>query len=230
MKFIGRLFPIAFIANVAIALISVCCLPAIFPLPLSAARPQQSKSLSYSELELGIITEMNRVRANPNAYSKYLREWRRKFRGNQARLAPGFFLQTKEGVAAVDEAITVVKRIDAAPQLRLSGGLSRAARDHVSDQGKLGNIGHTGSNSSTPFERINRYGRWQKSAGENISYGATTASAVVRDLIVDDGIPDRGHRNNVFRSDYHIAGVACGYHKTYKIMCVINYAATYREK
>ncbi len=223
MKLVGRIFPIV--------LVLACCFQAIFVLPLSmAARPRRAKPPTYSALELGIVAEMNRARANPNAYSQSLREWRRKFRGNKARLAPGFFLQTKEGVAAVDEAIKAVENTGSAPKLRLSTGLSQAARDHVLDQGQRGAIGHAGTNRSTPFERINRYGRWQQAAGENISYGASTATAVVRDLVVDDGIPDRGHRTNVFRPDYRMAGVACGYHKTYQVMCVISYAATYREK
>jgi Cysteine-rich secretory protein family len=230
MKLVGRLFPIA--------LTLACCFQAVFAFPLSlTALPHRFKppkpplkSLSYSKLELGILAEMNRARANPNAYSNSLRDWRRRFRGTKARIAPGFFLQTKEGVVAVDEAIKVVENIGVAPKLRLSNGLSRAARDHVLDQGKRGTLGHTGSNNSDPFERINRYGRWQKSAGENISYGADNATAVVRDLVVDDGVPDRGHRRNVFRADYQRAGVACGYHRVYKVMCVIGYAATYREK
>lgn len=225
MKVVGRLFPLAvFLA---------CCLQATFIAPLSAARPQRLKPLKplfYSELELGIVAEMNRARLDPSAYSDFLRDWRRQFRGTKARIAPGSFLQTKEGISAVDEAIRVVESTGKAPKLRLSHGLSRAARDHVVDQGNAGTLGHIGSNSSDPFDRINRYGRWQKSAGENISYGAQTATAVVRDLVVDDGIPDRGHRHNIFRPDYRVAGVACGYHKTYKVMCVISYAAGYQEK
>jgi uncharacterized protein YkwD len=186
--------------------------------------------LNPSQLEKGILAEMNRARTNPQAYSLSLRKWRQKFRGKKARLAPGFFLQTKEGVGAVDEAIKVLAKTPASNQLRMSIGMTKAARDHVLDQGRRGTIGHAGSNKSTPFDRINRYGRWGKTAGENISYGADTAAAVVRDLIVDDGIPDRGHRANIFRPEYRLAGVACGQHKTYRIMCVITYAATYQEK
>jgi uncharacterized protein YkwD len=188
------------------------------------------KTLYFSQLEKGVLAEMNRARTNPRAYSMSLRQWRQKFRGTKARLAPGFFLQTKEGVSAVDEAIRVLEKTHPGSQLRMSVGLTRAARDHVLDQGRHGTIGHAGSNKSTPFDRINRYGRWGKTAGENISYGADTAVAVVRDLIVDDGIPDRGHRVNIFRREYRLAGVACGHHKTYRVMCVISYAATYQEK
>ncbi len=183
-----------------------------------------------SALERGIMTEMNKARANPQAYAKILTDWRQRFRGRRARLAPHLFLETKEGPGAVDEAIEALKKTAPAPKLKLSNGLVAAARDQVNYQGKLGLVGHSGKNRSTPFERMNRYGRWLQAAGENISYGASSPGAVVRDLIVDDGVPDRSHRVNMFRKDYRIAGVACGPHKTYRIMCVIGYAAAYQER
>jgi uncharacterized protein YkwD len=181
-------------------------------------------------LERGILVEMNKARANPQVYIKTLTAWRQRFRGRRARLAPHLFLETKEGIEAVDEAIESLKKTAPAPQLKLSKGLTAAARDHVVYQGKLGLVGHSGKNRSTPFERMNRYGRWRRAAGENISYGASSPVAVVRDLIVDDGVPDRSHRVNMFRKDYRITGVSCGLHKTYRIMCVIAYAAAYQER
>jgi hypothetical protein len=37
---------------------------------------------------------------------------------------------------------------------------------------------------------------------------------VVIGLIVDDGVPSRGHRHNVFHDKYQLCGVASGYHKS----------------
>lgn len=185
---------------------------------------------NYSALERGILVEMNKVRANPPAYVRTLDDWRNRFRGRRARVAPHLFLETQEGTSAVDEAIESLKKTKPVPKLKPSKGLAAAARDQVSYQGKLGLVGHSGKNRSTPFDRMNRYGRWQGAAGENISYGASSPVAVVRDLIVDDGVPDRSHRVNMFRKDYRIAGVACGPHKTYRLMCVIAYAAAYKER
>jgi Cysteine-rich secretory protein family len=187
-------------------------------------------SASHSALEKGILAEMNKARANPTAYAQTLKDWRKRFSGRRARLAPHLFLETKEGVRAVDEAIAALTNISPVPKLRSSSGLTAAAREHVTYQGQRGLVGHRGKNSSTPFERMNRHGRWLQVAGENISYGASSPIAVVRDLIVDDGVPDRGHRVNMFRKDYRVTGVACGPHKTYRIMCVIGYAAGYQEK
>jgi uncharacterized protein YkwD len=194
---------------------------------LESAKPNRTQ---ITALEQGILAEMNRARANPVGYAKFLQTWRKRFQGKQARLSPRLFLQTKEGVAVVDEAIRAVSRAQPAPRLRLSAGISRAARDHVIYQGRRGLIGHKGRNGSTPYQRISRHGYWLEPGGENNSYGPDTAVAVVRDLIVDDGVPDRSHRINVFRADYKVTGIACGYHKIHRVMCVINYAGGFRKQ
>jgi uncharacterized protein YkwD len=189
-----------------------------------------TSSVSLSAIEQGIVAEMNRARANPPAYRQVLMSWRGKFRGKEAQLKPRVFLRTQEGIPAVDEAIQVLHRTLPVPALTPSKGLTLAARDHVRDQGKKGITGHNGSDGSTPFQRMERYGKWEVIAGENIAYGPDTAQAVVRDLIVDDGVPDRGHRDTIFQRKFRVTGVACGYHRRYRVMCSIEYAGGYRDR
>jgi uncharacterized protein YkwD len=199
--------------------------------PLTAFTASAARgAVAYPEVERGIIAETNRLRTDPRAYAKVLAEWRQRFRGRRARVAPNVFLETREGTSAVDEAIAALQKTAPLTPLRPSRGLAAAARDHVLYQGYRGLVGHGGRNRSTPFERMNNYGRWLHSAGENISYGAAAPMAVVRDLLVDDGVPDRSHRVNLLRPDFRVTGVACGPHKTYRIMCVIGYAAQFEEK
>ncbi len=62
--------------------------------------------------------------------------------------------------------------------------------------------------------------------GEVITYGSNTAEDVVRQLIVDDGVDDRGHRKLVFADDIDFAGVSCGAHPSFGTMCVIDVART----
>lgn len=47
---------------------------------------------------------------------------------------------------------------------------------------------------------------------------------VVCQLIVDDGVANRGHRANCFSKDFLLVGVASGVHKQFKDMCVMDFA------
>jgi uncharacterized protein YkwD len=49
-------------------------------------------------------------------------------------------------------------------------------------------------------------------------------------LIVDDDVPDRGHRQAIFNPDYTQAGVAFGPHPLYNWVCVVDFAGSFREK
>ena len=48
--------------------------------------------------------------------------------------------------------------------------LSLAAKDHCSDMGKAGKLGHMGADGSSYFDRIARYGQAGWYRGENLSY------------------------------------------------------------
>jgi uncharacterized protein YkwD len=173
-----------------------------------------------------VMVEVNLARTAPRTYVGFLREFRRMFRGKYFVL-PGSdtLLQTNEGVKAVDVAIKALSRQKPQPPLAWSDGLAAAAAELAKEQGDSGVTGHGGDIR----ERIDRHGKWNRQIGENIGYGPTKARNMVMQLIVDDGVPDRGHRKNIFDPVFHAAGVACGPHPGFGNMCVIDFADQFKE-
>jgi hypothetical protein len=52
---------------------------------------------------------------------------------------------------------------------------------------------------------------------------------MVAQLIADDGVPNRGHRDNIFKPTFHKVGVATGPHFSYGQMVVNDFAGDYYE-
>jgi uncharacterized protein YkwD len=191
-----------------------------------------------SPLEAEVLREINLARTQPQNYVAFLTQLRPHYVGHQLRrpgeMAPvagrGATLTTQEGVKAVDEAIAFLRATAPLPPLAVSRGLSLAAKDHVKDQGSKGGLSHQGSDGSTSGDRANRYGRWQGQIGENMALGIASARGMMMNLIIDDGVPGRGHRHNLFSARAGTVGVACGPHKMLHIMCVMMFAEGYTER
>jgi uncharacterized protein YkwD len=173
-----------------------------------------------------LVTEINRARADPQRYAEELRTYRKLFRGKIVWL-PGLphGLNTSEGPRAVDEAIAFMARQPALPPLAAAPLLAHAAGDHVRDQGASGKTGHIGGDGTTPGARVKRRGG-DIYVAESITYGPERVIDVVRQLIIDDGVPRRGHRKMLFDPRWRHAGAACGPHASYRRICVIEYGDT----
>ena len=177
-----------------------------------------------------MLAESNLARTEPGRYAGFLRDLRHRFQGKLYTL-PGSatMVATSEGVAALDEAIAFLSRQAPLPPLAWSSGLAEAAAELARDQGHSGETGHSGSRSGDMRGRIERHGSWLGRIAENIGYGPDTARLMVMELIVDDGVPGRGHRKNLFSGEYALAGAACGPHPTYRNICVMDFAAAFQD-
>ena len=176
-----------------------------------------------------LLAETNLARTAPQRYAGYLRELRLLYIGKSYR-TPGSanLTMTSEGVPALDEAIRFLLKQAPLPALAWSPGLAEAAADLVRDEGRSGEVGHSGRRSGDMRQRIERHGSWLTSIAENIGYGPDTARLMVMQLIIDDGVPGRGHRKNIFAPAYKVAGAACGPHPSYQHMCVMDFAGGFR--
>jgi uncharacterized protein YkwD len=185
---------------------------------------QESAMGKATAFDRAVVQEMSDVRVRPKDYAKYLRQLRDCFEGTLWKRPGRIPLRTEEGLAAYDEAIAFLESVSPVGPLRFNDGLARAARLHAQDIGPRGTLEHVGSDGSRLSQRLNRLGTWHGLIAENIGTLEQDPRQVVIQLIVDDGVPERGHRHNLFNPDLHQAGVGSAPHRDYKVVTVIDYA------
>lgn len=95
------------------------------------------------------------------------------------------------------------------------------------DIGPKGLVQHESSDGTSVKERLKRYGKIVTCYGENLSFHCETAIEVVLQLLVDDGVPNRGHRENLFNDDFRVCGIFSGEHKDFDTMSCIDYTAAF---
>jgi len=180
--------------------------------------------LAKSDLDRAVWTEMNLARTNPALYADLLDRRRAHYQGKTFH-PPGatFGLKSREGVVAVDEAAAALRRQRPLSPLAWNDGLATAARELARRQSHNGGLGH-GSGTMEMRVRIERYGRWQETIGENIAYGPDQGREVVLQLLIDDDVPGRGHRENILAEAFRTVGVGCATHPQFETVCVIDFA------
>jgi len=80
-----------------------------------------------------------------------------------------------------------------------------------SESGKSGEIGHARKNCKSGY------------SGECCSYGFKGALDIVMQLMVDNNIPNHGHRKIILTPYYSKVGIKNGSHKTYTYHSVIDF-------
>jgi hypothetical protein len=166
--------------------------------------------------EDGVLTELNRLRANPAAYARDLQRSEIRDEG-YGRGGANY-----DDPEAVDDAVDFLMRQAPLPPLSADRRVAAAAQAHVAEQGYRGDVGHGAPGSLG--RRLQQEGVWAGLAAETISYGQGSPRAVIRQLVIDSGVPNRAHRKDLFDHNFQVAGVGCGEHAAYGVMCVIDFA------
>ena len=182
-----------------------------------AASPRaEPATASVSGFEQEVMQELNRVRADPAGYARYLQS---------ERVKVGIVNDERADPHAFPEALAFLSKQTPLPPLTPDNRLADAAFELAKNQGPTGKIGH--GEQGNLGQRIQSRGVWAGLSGETISYGQPTPYEVVRQLIVDFGVADRGHREMIFDASFQAAGVGCGRHAQYGEMCVIDFAGAF---
>jgi uncharacterized protein YkwD len=201
------------------------CLSLSHSRPAAATPPTSAGTPSAEQ----ILKEINLARSNPLRYAAYLRNLPSRAKGMVYKVSGSLLpVPTREGAAAVDEAIRFLERQKPLPALSWSPGLSAAADELAREQTKTGDSGHLGTWGGMG-ERIERHGSWTGCIGENIAYGSGNARAMVMQLIIDDGVPGREHRKNIFHRSFAVAGISCAPHPRFGTLCVMDFAGKFLE-
>jgi uncharacterized protein YkwD len=215
---------------VVVLLGSLSCAPGVVtttPLPgPSSPTVPVTQPRNYAVIESEVLAALNRARTDPRGMAATLDGLLSYFNGRVLKRPHWpIAIQTNEGTAAVREASAALRSQTPVGPLTQSTALTKAARDHATDQARTGAVGHTGADGSSTKTRAERYGTWQISLSENIDYSQMVrGSDVIENLIVDDGVPDRGHRRNIYDPTVKVVGIACGPHPRYAAMCVMVHA------
>lgn len=147
---------------------------------------------------------------------------------NLARLNPKLFAETylQQYVdslnlpknSSVNSLFSTLKKTKKMGLLLPQKDLFEVAKTHAEDSGKKGTVGH--QNVTSRFKKMAP--RYSETA-ENCDYGNENALDIVMSLLIDEGVADRGHRENILDKNMKSIGVAIREHKKFDFTCVMDF-------
>lgn len=181
-----------------------------------------SRVAASTGYERAVLDALNVARADPATYAHGLEDYRRLYQGRFVHLPGDPVLErTREGIAPVTETIAFLTTRATMTKLQPSDVLAATAADHVRAQAASGATGHGERGGIGPLDRFRAHGGGGQ-LSEVIAYGPRDPADMIRQLFIDDGVAGRGHRRILVDPSLRYAGVACGPHRIYRTMCVID--------
>jgi len=204
-------------------------MPVVKPVHVPGAQLRPLVRGQDAELDRAVYHWQNKLRTDPDELISALKE-----------LAATWTSQTEpEAAANAVEALENLKGSGLAA-LEWSEGLNLAAKDHCDDLGAQGLIGHFGTDESSPFERISRYGKPGWWRGENLSFNSfgvpagaevdAEAKNIVLKMFIDEGVAGRPNRSRMLNPEFNLVGIFSCPHKRgglHTSMTVLDYAGTF---
>lgn len=165
-------------------------------------------ALYLSEQEKEVIKYLNYVRMNGKLFAEtYVKKYAE--------------INGKTNLKQVKSLIIDLNKTKPLEPYRPDEGLTKSAKKHAEYMGKQGKLGHIGKGGKNPAERIEEFVKWDIWVAENIQYGAKTPLDMVMHLLIDEKVPDLGHRKNILEPRGRYIGVSIAPHKTFSVNCVM---------
>jgi hypothetical protein len=105
------------------------------------------------------------------------------------------------------------------PMLQPADDLTKVAVNHAKAMGKSGKTGHKDFNKRMKPLMQKTYNL----VAENCDYGRVTALDIVMSLLIDEGVPDLGHRKSMLNPKLNAVGIGIAKHKVYRTNCVMDF-------
>ena len=174
------------------------------------------------QIKKEVILETNRVRTNPKAYIPILERYLENFDDNiLTRPDKNECIETQEGPKAYKEAIEFLKNQRPINEIEFDEQASKVAEEYAKILSS-GDDDH-GDDESHIEERVAKYLDYDFAISECIDFGGSTGIEVIVNLLVDDGVKLRTHRENLFSNKFQYYGVAVATHPEYDFCTVIDY-------
>lgn len=177
-----------------------------------------------------VLDEINVIRSNPKNYAEKVADLLKYFKGNLLEKPGEEPVMTQEGTYAVEDCVRRLKSIEGSlPKLVWSDLMAKAAQAHSDDIGLQGKVSHEGSDGSTIESRNQKYGKWETIIAENLYFGPKKSKDIALSILINDGYPNRSHRENILNPELKCAGVGYGSHSLYGHVCTIDFAGGYSD-
>ena len=169
--------------------------------------------------EEDLVREINILRSNPKGYIQKMKKYISYFEGNLLKL-PGSeaSIETQEGVAAYNDAISYLSKQKPVEPLQPSKGLARIAKDFVAEIQKV-NPDDIGSIDLDKI--IEKYGNFTGDLARALDLGGETPEQVIVNLMASDGDPSREQRETLLNNNLKKVGIGFGRHEDFKYVTVI---------
>jgi LysM repeat protein len=177
---------------------------------LNAASTPTINNTSMTPEEMKMVEEVNAIRRNPAGYivnvEQYIKNLEKS--GNN-----------KTAIAAARELITELFAMPVLSTLQPLECIYSSGKKFGIEQRKRGVAEHQGVDGSMPWDRIMQACPSLKDGNENLVGGPADIREAVMLLLVDDGIPSRGHRRTLLQPNWRY--IAC--HKMGQVGSMPNY-------